>query len=136
MGYRSEVVLALDKRLVPALMSAFAQSSKMRDLCTTETDNLITDYDGEGNWLMRWDNIKWYDSFPEIYQVETLLEAIAMGDLTSYGIDIIKDDEGKELPDDMWDELYKFIRIGEGADDIDQRGYGFYDVFLTRGINF
>ena len=131
MGYRSEVVLALDKKLVPALMSAFAQSPEARDLCTVHCDNLMTDYDGEGNWMMRWDHIKWYDSYPEIQQIEMLLEALAMDDLTPYGIDTLEDHN-----DDSYEELYKFIRLGEEIDDLDQRGYAFPDIFITRGINF
>ena len=131
MGYRSEVVLALDKKLVPALMSAFAQSPEARDLCTVHCDHLMTDYDGEGNWMMRWDHIKWYDSYPEIQQIEMLLEALAMDDLTPYGIDTLEDHN-----DDSYEELYKFIRLGEDIEDLDQRGYAFPDIFITRGINF
>ena len=131
MGYRSEVVFALDKKLVPALMSAFAQSPEVRDLCTVHSDTLQTDYDGEGNWLMSWSSIKWYDSYPEIQQLEMLLEALAMDDLTPYGIDQLETDIGETC-----EPLYKFIRLGEDIEDYDQRGYGFCDVFMTRGISF
>jgi hypothetical protein len=64
MGYRSEVALALDAKIVPALMTAFAKCEETQRLCTQHVDHLDTDYGGEGNWLMRWDHIKWYDSFP------------------------------------------------------------------------
>lgn len=131
MGYRSEVVLALDKKLIPALMSAFAQSPEVRDLCTVHCDDLMTDYDGEGNWCMRWESIKWYETFPEIQALEALLEAIASEDLSAYGVDAIEDHSGEE-----YEELYKFIRIGEEHDDLDQRGYAFQSIFLTRGISF
>mgnify|MGYP001202939063 CR=1 FL=1 len=130
MGYRSEVVLALDKKLVPALMSAFAQSPEVRDLCTVHCDDLMTDYDGEGNWCMRWESIKWYETFPEIQALEALLEAISCEDLSAYGMGTDEHD-GRE-----YEELYKFIRVGEEYDDLDQRGYAFQDIFLTRGINF
>ena len=129
MGYRSEVILALDAKLVPALMTAFAKCEQTQKMCTQDTDNLETDYDGEGNWLMRWDHIKWYDSFPEIEMLNKLIEAMESDEL---------DECGMPTNDDapISSELFRFVRIGEDMDDNEVRGHGFDNIYISRGISF
>ena len=128
MGYRSEVILALDAKLVPALMTAFAKCEQTQKMCTQDTDNLETDYDGEGNWLMRWDHIKWYDSFPEVAMIEKFIEALECEDLSEFGL---KDDDNAA----DYSELFKFVRIGEDMDDNETRGYGFENIYISRHIS-
>ena len=127
MGYRSEVVLAIDAKIVPALMTAFAKCQLTQKLCTEHVDNLETDYEGKGNWLMRWDHIKWYDSYSEIRMVENLIECMEADELDDFGM--------KELPG-IPSELFKFVRIGEDNADVEQRGYGFENIYVTRSITF
>ena len=129
MGYRSEVILAIDAEVVPALMAAFAKCEETQKLCTQHVDNLDTDYDGEGNWLMRWDHIKWYDSFPEVAMIEKLIEAMECEDLSEFGL---KDDDN--APD--YTELFRFVRLGEDNSDNVCRGYGFDNIYISRGISF
>ncbi len=126
MGYRSEVVLAIDAKIVPALMTAFAKCEETQKLCTQHVDNLDTDYEGAGNWLMRWDHIKWYDSFPDVAMIEKFIEGLDSDDLSEFGL---KSEEPLA-------ELYKFVRIGEDMDDSESRGYGFEDIYISRGISF
>ena len=128
MGYRSEVILALDAKLVPALMTAFAKCEQTQKMCTQDTDNLETDYDGEGNWLMRWDHIKWYDSFPEVAMIEKFIEGLECEDLSEFGL---KDDDNAA----DYSELFKFVRIGEDMDDNETRGYGFENIYISRHIS-
>ena len=128
MGYRSEVILALDAKLVPALMTAFAKCEETQKLCTKDTDNLDTDYDGEGNWLMRWDHIKWYESYPEVAMIEKLVEGMECEDLSEFGL---KNDDN--APD--YTELFRFVRIGEEMDDNEVRGYGFDNIYISRYIS-
>ena len=128
MGYRSEVILALDAKLVPALMTAFAKCEQTQKMCTQDTDNLETDYDGEGNWLMRWDHIKWYDSYPEIAMIEKFIEGLECEDLSEFGL---KDDDNAA----DYSELFKFVRIGEDMDDNETRGYGFENIYISRYIS-
>tara|TARA_R100001082_G_C4253492_1_gene112448 strand:+ start:142 stop:531 length:390 start_codon:yes stop_codon:yes gene_type:complete len=127
MGYRSEVILAIDAKLVPALMVAFAKCEETQKLCTQYVDNLDTDYEGKGNWLMRWDHIKWYDSFPEIEMINNLIEGIECEDLSEFGL---KDDES--APD--YNEMFRFVRVGEDMDDNEVRGYGFDNIYISRSI--
>ena len=129
MGYRSEVALALDAKIVPALLTAFAKCEETQKLCTQHVDHLDTDYGGEGNWLMRWDHIKWYDSFPEIEMINNLIEALECDDLSGYGIkEVINTPE--------YCELFRFVRIGEDSSDNEERGYCFDNIYITRAISF
>ena len=125
MGYRSEVILAIDAEVVPALMAAFAKCEETQKLCTQHVDNLNTDYDGEGNWLMRWDHIKWYDSYPEIAMIERFIEGLDSDDLSEFGFAV----------DAPLADLYKFVRVGEDMDDNEVRGYGFEDIYISRSIS-
>ena len=129
MGYRSEVVLALDARVVPALMTVFAKCETTQLLCTKECDELNTDYDGKGNWMMRWESIKWYGSYPEITMLNSFIEAMECDDLSEFGIKAL---------DDHYDysELFSFARIGEDNDDIEMKGYGFESIGIHRSINY
>ena len=129
MGYRSEVILAIDAEVVPALMAAFAKCEETQKLCTQHVDNLDTDYDGKGNWLMRWDHIKWYDSYPEIAMLNNLIEGMESDDLEEFGL--------KDLTlsaNDGYGELFKFVRVGEDMDDNEVRGYGFENIYISRSI--
>ena len=131
MGYRSDVVFAIDAKLVPALMAMFAKCESTQRLCTQECDELNTDYDGEGNWMMRWSSIKWYESYPEIAMLSSFIEALNCDDLSEFGVKALDDHTGEEYA-----ELYKFIRIGEELDDMESRGYGYYHVGINRSIDF
>ena len=129
MGYRSEVILAIDAEVVPALMAAFAKCEETQKLCTKDTDHLDTDYDGKGNWLMRWDHIKWYTSYPEIEMLNKLIEAMESDELDEFGIPTNDD-----AP--VYSDMFRFVRIGEDMDDNEVRGYGFDNIYISRGISF
>ena len=131
MGYRSEVVLAIDAKLVPAFMAMFAKCEATQKLCTQECDELNTDYDGTGNWFMRWDGIKWYESYPEIAMLTSFVEAIESDDLTAFGIKALDDHDGEE-----YSELFRFVRIGEDNDDIEVKGYCFESIGISRSIHY
>ena len=125
MGYRSEVILAVHAELVPALMTAFAKCEETQKLCTRDVDNLDTDYDGKGNWLMHWEHIKWYDSYPEVAMIEKLVEGMDCDDLEEFGL----------KTDEPLADLYKFVRIGEELEDNEVRGYGFENIYISRHIS-
>ena len=129
MGYRSEVVLAIDAKIVPALMTAFAKCEETQKFCTQHTDHLDTDYGGKGNWMMRWDHIKWYDSYPEVAMIEKFIEGLECEDLSEFGL---KDDDNAA----DYSELFKFVRLGEDMDDNETRGYGFENIYISREISF
>ena len=61
MGYRSEVVFAIRKEMVPHFMVTMAKEPTVRGFVFEDTDRFDQDYDGEGGWLMNWSQIKWYE---------------------------------------------------------------------------
>jgi hypothetical protein len=135
MGYRSEVVLAVDAKIVPALMTAFAKCEATQKLCTQECDELNTDYDGDGNWFMRWDGIKWYESYPEIAMLTRFIEAMNCDDLSEFGMK----ENGEALSDEQHatlESFYSFVRIGEDSDDVEMMGHAFESIGIHRSINY
>ena len=136
MGYRSEVVLALDARVVPALMTMFAKCEKTQKFCTQWVDDLNTDYDGEGNWMMRWESIKWYESYPEIAMLTSFIEALNCDDLSEFGMK----ENGAALSDKDYPEtldcFFSFVRIGEDNDDVEVMGHCFESIGISRSIHY
>ena len=132
MGYRSQVVLAIDARIVPAFMAMFAKNEEAQKLCTKYVDTLVTDYQGEGNWLMMWDDIKWYESYPDVGPIVAFMEALNCDDLSEYGMkDGVPD--GDQPAADCY---YRFCRIGEDCEDVDRMGYAFDDIAIQRSISY
>lgn len=112
MGYRSEVLLALKPKARALLSTYIARGGQLAALFTDEEADI--DKRNDGDITYRWDSIKWYDSYPEIGAIIDFMARLDNEDL---------------------EEEYKFIRIGEDADDNETRGYGF-DVGITRTISW
>tara|TARA_Y100000310_G_scaffold298509_1_gene332505 strand:+ start:55 stop:426 length:372 start_codon:yes stop_codon:yes gene_type:complete len=123
MGYRSEVVLAVSEEVIPALMCLFAKKPEVQKLCTVESE-LDTDY--QDGWLMRWDWIKWYESDTVINDLANFIDCLEADDLSDYGLDV----------DEDWYYRFKFVRIGEDADDVESKGAGFDDIQVHRAISY
>ena len=60
MGYRSEVVLAVSKEVLPQFLVTLAKSPETRAMCYQHADRRVDDYDGEGGVLFHWYGAKWY----------------------------------------------------------------------------
>ena len=115
MGYRSEVVLVVSKEVMPQFMVTMAKSPEARKLCWGEHDTMLKDYDGEGNILFAWRGIKWYNTYECIGAIEDFMDWC--------------EGEAKE-------EEFRFIRIGEDADDNIERGWLTHDVHITREVSY
>ena len=126
MGYRSEVVLVVGKEVMPQFMVTMAKSPEARALCFAEATR-HEDYEEKGNMLFAWDGIKWYDSFEEIRAIEDFLDWCDSEDVPS------QDAKGERVDGD---ECYRFVRIGEEVEDIEERGSGFWEVGVRRSIEF
>ena len=126
MGYRSEVVLVVGKEVMPQFMVTMAKSPDARALCFAEATR-HEDYEEKGNMLFAWDCIKWYDSYEEIRAIEDFLDWCDSEDVPS------QDAKGERVDGD---ECYRFVRIGEEVEDIEERGSGFWDVGVRRSIEF
>ena len=137
MGYRSQVVLAVDEKMAPAFMAMLAKEPQAHDLCFSDSDEVITAYDNEGSFLFRWDSIKWYDSYQEVLAIQEFMEAAVENDLSDYGEKtppLTKRMHRKDVPGD-WSEHFKFLRIGEDYSDVDELGHG-YEIFVHRAIEY
>ena len=108
MGYRSEVYLRIAKPLVEVVDAA----RKLDD----NLDKMLSDgaeVGLEGNKTdFYWEDTKWYDSYPEVQAVESLL-------------DMLQDDD------------YGFIRLGEEDGDIDRKGDpACYDIYIQTSVDW
>ncbi len=121
MGYRSEVAMLIVGSGVPALianarLTGFGKDAKVVDECIGELriwpDRIELYADG---W-------EWYDSYQDVQWFESLWsEAEALGQT---GVDISG----------------RFVRIGEDANDIDERAFGdaalWDELEIHRAIDF
>ena len=125
MGYRSDVILAVDKEIVPHFMAALSRNEEASRMVFKHADDLIKDYQGDGNMLIRWNGIKWYEGYEDISAIQAFVNN--PGD---FGPETVGD-EGTAV----WD-CFKFIRIGEEPEDIELQGGGFYDIYVERSITY
>ena len=95
MGYRSEVYLGVDDKIVSELLSYTATRKACFDLLFEESD--YAKRTKKGGIHFRWEWVKWYDSYD------------AIADLHSF----LNDHE----------DNYKFLRLGEQTDDLEELGY-------------
>jgi hypothetical protein len=115
MGYRSEVVLVVGKEVMPQFLATMAKSPEARHMCWAGHDKLMKDYDGEGNILFAWGDIKWYEGYEPIDAISDFMDWC----------------EGEDKEED-----FRFIRVGENSDDCVERGYLTHDVFITREVSY
>ena len=124
MGYRSSVVLAISKHLTPFLTLACSQNAEAQALVFKYADHFERDYEGEKSWLIRWDSIKWYDSYEDIGTIERFVQE-AIDDEYKFEVDGEPQNSREHI---------KFVRVGEEDTDIETYGAGFWDVYATTSI--
>jgi len=131
MGYRSQVVFAVAPELMPHFLAVLAKSQPARELCFAHADETINDYIDEGSRLMKWDSVKWYDSYPDI---RALVDFMDWADDQEFKTDKgYMDGRIEEQPGDMF---YRFVRIGEETEDVEIRGNAYYDICVNREISY
>ena len=97
MGYRSEVAIAMRKEDYELLKGFDKENKNLMELLDIAE---VKEFDGVT--VIRWDWLKWYDSFSEVQAIEEFL--------------------GK-LSDE--DKPYRFIRLGEDIEDTEiEYNYG------------
>ena len=126
MGYRSQVVLAISKHLIPFLMLKASQNKEAEVLVFNHADEFDRDYQGDKSWLIRFDAIKWYESCEDIQALEKFIEEACSDE---YKFEIDGKPEGSS-------EHIRFVRVGEESDDIELRGDGFWDIYPSTSINY
>tara|TARA_R110000824_G_scaffold203595_2_gene388108 strand:- start:853 stop:1254 length:402 start_codon:yes stop_codon:yes gene_type:complete len=131
MGYRSDVVLAIAPEAAHAWMALLAKRPEVMSL-VQGADKHFSGYEQEGDWFMQWADLKWYSSYPEVNEIIRFMEALQSEDMEDYGeVDNAEDKDGNIL---TWDSLFRFVRVGEEYDDIDDIGSGFFNIRITRDI--
>ena len=125
MGYRSDVVLAVGKEIMPHFMAALSRNEEASRMVFKHADDLVKDYQGEGNMLLRWSGVKWYEGYEDIDAIQAFVN-----NPSDFGPETVGD-EGTAV----WD-CFKFVRIGEEPDDIQTEGGGFYDIYVERSITY
>ena len=109
MGYRSEVVLAVNPDAYAVLTTVLARGGNFFNLfkeASTEP------YD-EGSTVYSWKQVKWYPrSYPDVAAVEDFMSRLELEDM---------------------EESFRFVRVGEDCDDTEQRGNGF-PIFAKQTI--
>lgn len=124
MGYRSQVVLAISKHLTPFLVLATSQNKDAETLVFKDHDTFDRNY-GEGNdWLIVWNDIKWYDSYEDIQAIEKFIQE-AVCDEYEFEVDGSKEDSSEHI---------RFVRVGEETGDIEVEGSGFWDIYPNTHI--
>ena len=73
MGYRSQVVLAISKELIPFLLLAISKNKEAEEL-VFKYGNLDRKYENDKSWLLVWDSIKWYEGYPDIDAIEKFID--------------------------------------------------------------
>lgn len=126
MGYRSKVVLAITKHLVPFLQLACSKEPEAQELVFKASDTFDRDYLNEESWLLTWDCIKWYEDFKEIIAIDAFVEE-AISDGFEFEID-------GEIQNSS--EHIRFVKVGEELNDIEVRGDGFWDIYPNTSITY
>ena len=126
MGYRSEVVLAVSKKMMPHFLGHLSQCDDAAyKFVFMETDKKIVDYDGEGTTVFSWDHVKWYESYPEIKAINDFVQ---MNTDYLYGV-------SKDFLDPA--AHFRFVRMGEENADIEEEGWLCCDdIGIRRAVSF
>ena len=135
MGYRSEVVLAISKKMVPHFMVTMAKEPTVRGFVFEDTDRLDQDYDGEGGWLMNWNCIKWYDRYAPVAAIQAFVEDCASECLETWDAELGEED--KNDPNKREYAHFRFVRLGEENEDVEEKGeFCYEDICFVRDLNF
>jgi len=113
MGYRSKVAIAIHKDVIGEFLTFLKTTKVMHEIFGQYGFTLDKNFQGKGHWLFTESQIKWYtmmeDDYPEVDAFEKFFS-------------LMDEDEKTE-------DKYRFVRIGEENEDIEERG-GWYDSDL------
>ena len=117
MGYRSDVAIAIHKDLQGEFLTFLKTTRVMAEIFQGFT--LDKDFKGDGHWLFTEKQIKWYDCDPEHYpEIDAFEKFFAVMD-----------------EDEETESKYRFVRIGERYDDVEERGEWYdSDIYVKREI--
>lgn len=106
MGYRSEVCIKFSEQAADVLTTACKMNKHLKELVESADQGSIEDH------FLYFEYSKWYDSYPEVEAIESILTEL-----------------------DEYD--YGFIRIGEEYEDVEERGEPWeYDLSVQRSLSW
>ena len=111
MGYRSEVYLGIDSDIIEELLTFVGVNQEVYQLLFEHTK--YAKKTQRGGIHFYWDWVKWYGENPSIRKL----------------VNFLKENDGK----------YKFLRIGEQYDDIEEEGYSeqyYFEVQRSVELHF
>ena len=129
MGYRSHVVLAIGKELLPFFMLRLSQNKEAEALVFSHADHFDRDYQDDKSWLLRWNSIKWYEGIHGYEDINCLSRFIEEAACDQIEFKVNGEEQSSS-------EHIRFVRVGEEADDIAVSGYGFEDIYVSTHINY
>ena len=116
MGHRSDVIFACVADAVPTLLAEAGKSAALKKLLFADADEkLLGNYDSEGSYLFRWNQIGWNNRYPAIQAFNQMIEKI-----------VEKLDE----------EAYRWACIGQNMDDVRIKGFGFDHIYISRDFAY
>ena len=109
MGYNSDVSLSISKKVLTPAMILLTDDlpELMRDAISTGWGDFTVE---EDYYNFRWNDIKWYNGYPEVDAVAKFVEGIAE------------------------EEEYHFLRLGEEQGDIEDVGYFDDEIHVRQSI--
>ena len=111
MGYRSDVILMIEKPLVGSFLTALNKCQQAFDMVFKEAEQEKSD---NGDLLFRWEYIKWYQGYPEIDIIQNWMDSV----------------------DTFHEDHYSFHRLGEEFGDHESRGNSYaWSVCLNQHIS-
>jgi len=119
MGYRSDVAIAIHKDIHGEFLAFLNTERLMADIFGDRSSfNLDKDFQADGHWLFTADSIKWYETWDEYADIQMFAKFFEAMDEANGTI-----------------QKYRFIRVGEQNDDVEERGQWFdSDIHVKRTI--
>ena len=106
MGYRSDIAIAIHKDVIGEFLTFLKTTKVMHEIFGCNGFTLDKDFQGKGHWLFTESQIKWYTQLEEHYPEVDAFDKF---------FDLMDEDEKTE-------DKYRFVRIGEENEDIEERG--------------
>jgi hypothetical protein len=107
-------------------MMKLSQNKEAEELVFKHADEFNRDYCDDKSWLIRFDSIKWYESYEDIQTLESFI-AEASSDEYEFEVDGKKEHSSEHI---------RFVRVGEESDDIECSGDGFWDIYPHTSISY
>ena len=123
MGYRSDVTYVFytkyDQRNFSMLKLWFDENWPKQDFGEIET--------GDSHIMVRYEDVKWYDSYPEVIEVNKAIDRFIQTFETDSEASAKDQDASPTIP--MF--AYEYVRIGEEDNDIERDGSTWHDYRLS-----